>query len=90
MSKMEEYRINLMNVRSREELHEELKQTLALPPYYGGTLDALYDALSEVRGRISVSGYAEAEKTLAEYARGFRKVCEDAAAGNTALRVGKS
>ena len=36
---------------SRQGIHAELKQKLALPEYYGGNLDALNDCLGERRER---------------------------------------
>lgn len=40
--------IDLKGAKTKEELHEILKETLPLPDYYGGNLDALYDVLTEM------------------------------------------
>ena len=53
-------------------LHEELKEQLNLPDYYGGNADALHDCLSERREPVNLY--------LADWGRGeveqaLRKVC---------------
>lgn len=74
------YIIDLRNVDTREDLHALLKQALALPDYYGGNLDALYDILSEGGEEREIrflhaeeAGEALREKTIP----GLRRVCAD-------------
>ena len=52
---------------SRTGLHEELKQKLSLPEYYGNNLDALNDCLGERRER---------ELIVIENAGAFLETCE--------------
>ncbi len=54
-------------------VHRMLKTLLALPDYYGGNADALYDVLSERDERISLrilsTGGADTAATLRKIAR---------------------
>ena len=45
---MTKYIIDLRNVNSVSDAHEEIKTALHLPDYYGKNLDALNDSLSEI------------------------------------------
>ena len=36
-------------IETRDELHDSLQAQLALPEYYGRTLDALYDCLTDIQ-----------------------------------------
>ncbi len=87
MEYTDEYRVDLTEIRSREELHEKLAEELSLPEWYGGNLDALYDVFSEMQGGITFAGYEEMEGVLTDYARAFRAVCMDAAEENPRLKV---
>ena len=78
MENQKDYTLDLSNVADREQLHELLKQNLDMPDWYGRNLDALFDVLGEKQGTIRISGFDEMEKKLADYARSFRAVCEDA------------
>jgi len=84
---MMDYRIDLNGVMTKEELHERTAQALQLPGWFGGNLDALYDALTSVEADITIVGFDWIEKTLAEYARGYRMVFEDAVRENLSLMV---
>ena len=44
---MKEYRIDLSGVVRRKELHRIIRETLPVPEWYGGNLDALYDVLTD-------------------------------------------
>ena len=61
---------------SRQGIHAELKQKLALPEYYGGNLDALNDCLSERESCPALwyrkGGAAEVDSALELIARVFR------------------
>ena len=41
------YVLDALKMKTKTEAHVYLKEMLALPEYYGGNLDALYDCLSE-------------------------------------------
>ncbi len=79
----------LENIRTTRALHRYLKKALALPPYYGGNLDALYDCLLEVSEPLSlaVPSAAFAETYLQGYGPRLRQVLEDAAAANPYLKI---
>ncbi len=82
-----EYRVDLKGISSREELHERLAEALDLPPWYGKNLDALHDMMDAMEGRIVITGYDDAIKTLPRYAQGLRMVCLDATAENPDLTI---
>ena len=63
-------------MEGREGLHDELKQKLSLPEYYGNNFDALNDCLGERRER---------ELVVIEHAGQMLEACEDYALG--VLRV---
>jgi len=77
---MTEYVIDLNDVFNADELHAAVAQALPLPDYYGGTLDALYDVLTEQTEGwdIRFIGCADAEITMDKYMRKLRKMCDDA------------
>ena len=47
MSDEYQYKIDLGRIYSVDEFQDVLKENLPLPEYYGGTLDALYDVLTD-------------------------------------------
>lgn len=75
-SQKQEYDIDLAGIFSVEEMQELLKETLPLPAYYGGTLDALYDVLTDegMAWTIRFSGTATAEAILGKYMRNLKKM----------------
>ena len=82
-----EYRVNLSGITTREELHERLAEALDLPPWYGKNLDALHDMMDAMEGRIVITGYDDAIKTLPRYVQGLRMVCLDVMAENQDLTI---
>ena len=77
-----DYEIDLGRIYSVDEFQDVLRQSLPLPEYYGGTLDALYDVFTD-QGRnwsIYFTGCAEAEAILGKYMRNFKKMCQRASA----------
>ncbi len=73
------FKIDLSNVYSVDEFHDVLREELPLPEYYGGTLDALHDVLSDV-GRnwhITFTGCSDAEAILGKYFRTLRRMLKD-------------
>lgn len=70
---------------TRDQAHPYLAQVLALPDYYGGNLDALYDCLTEIVGlTISLEG-APVLRSAGGYGAHILQVLEDAAAANPGL-----
>ncbi len=64
---------------SRQGVHAELKQKLALPEYYGGNLDALNDCLGERRERelIVIEGAGAFLDADERYAAALLRVFND-------------
>ncbi|MCM1179566.1 MAG: barstar family protein [Clostridium sp.] len=71
--------LDFEGIKSREELHQYLKDALRLPDYYGNNLDALHDCMGEKKETfcISIYHFAELEKELGEYARRLIQVLTD-------------
>ncbi len=74
---MNEYHIDLKNIYSADDLHDLLREILPLPDYYGGTLDALYDVLTDegAKWTIRFTGAADAEAILGKYLRSLKRMC---------------
>ena len=72
------YEIDLNGIFSVEELQELLREKLPLPAYYGGTLDALYDVLTDegMNWNMKITGTQDAEAILGKYMRNFKKMCK--------------
>ncbi len=70
---------------SRKEAHRYLQQQLSFPDYYGCTLDALYDCLTDLdETAVTFTGMQEAEGTYFDKViRVFREAAED----NHRLRI---
>lgn len=77
---MEEYFVDLSDVSDRKSLHESLKKSLPLPPWYGSNLDALYDALTDMTDPVIIHflGWEHLLTDLPAYFGSFRRVLEDA------------
>ncbi len=77
---MNEYTIDLGFVFSADDLHNELRAVLPLPEYYGGTLDAFHDVLTD-EGRnwkITFTSASPCEAVLGKYMRSFKRMCAKA------------
>ena len=76
-------------ISTREELHAALARELALPDWYGGNLDALYDCLTDLgeETALRVVHREALEEKLGPTARGLMRVLADAEAENPWLRV---
>ena len=76
-------------ISTREELHAALARELALPDWYGGNLDALYDCLTDLGEEtvLRVVHREVLEEKLGPTARGLWRVLKDAEAENPWLQV---
>ena len=81
------YTVNLADVTSEDELHDRLGQILEAPEWYGRNMDALHDCLTDLSGRVIITGSAEAKKHLQERIDLLRQVCRDAMDENPRLWV---
>lgn len=77
---MEEYIVDLSGVTDRDSLHECLKKTLPLPPWYGSNLDALYDALTDMTDPVCIrfTGWKHLIDRMPSYFGSLRQVLNDA------------
>jgi ribonuclease inhibitor len=72
----------------RESLHAYLKQTLALPDYYGGNLDALFDCLTEMaQPTLFRFAHLNQLQTLGDYGLALVETFRDAAEENPILEL---
>ena len=80
---MKKVELDIANIHTVRALHVYLAYKLNLPTYYGGNLDALYDALGDVAEPTNlVLRGAPASDELAAYLPRLTRVLEDAAAEN--------
>lgn len=79
-----EYTIDLTKADSRKKFHEEVKNNLPCPEYYGNNLDALHDVLEEMTGevRIIFEGCDKFEQLFPGYFRSIMKLCVDISEDN--------
>ncbi len=84
-----QYFIDLSGVRSRQEIHQRLRQALPLPQWYGDNLDSLYDVLTEWNGpaELVFQNWAGAKEAGPEYMDRLRRMLGDACRENPALTV---
>lgn len=83
------YDIDLNGIYSADELHDLLRETLPLPEYYGGTLDALFDVLTAQSDgwALRFRGMAAAEAVMGKYIRSLKRMCARAAEENPKFSV---
>ena len=78
---MKKVELDIANIHTVRALHVYLAYKLNLPTYYGGNLDALYDALGDVAEPTNlVLRGAPASDEMAAYLPRLTRVLEDAAA----------
>ena len=82
---MEEKIIDCTKIHSQEDLHEMFRQILCFPDWYGGNLDALYDCLTEISGKVRLLDWEVVEDRLGAYGKKAKKVIAAAAVHNTDL-----
>lgn len=73
---------------TRAAAHDELTRALALPAHYGRNLDALWDALGEVEGRVTLTHTDALLEALGAYGAELIKTLYDAARDNPGLEFG--
>lgn len=80
---MKTIEINLGNVRTREEFHEEVSQKLNFPDYYGRNLDAMYDCLTDIMEPVEINFYGvekcrESSSEMSKYIESLKRMLADA------------
>lgn len=85
---MKKVELDITNIHTVRALHVYLAYRLELPAYYGGNLDALYDALRNIASptNIVLRG-APAGEEMAAYLPRLAQVLEDAAQENANLEL---
>ena len=66
------YTIDFSNVTYYMEIHHIIREALDFPEYYGGSLDALWDCLTDMVGRpvhIEIIGLEVIERKFGDYAK---------------------
>ncbi len=82
---MEEKIIDCSRIHSQEDLHKHFRETLSFPDWYGNNLDALYDCLTEISGKVRLLDWETAEHRLGPYGTKAKKVIAAAALHNADL-----
>ena len=77
-----EYIIDLSGVSTEEDVQERLSESLPLPDYYGGNLDALYDVLTEYGDgwHVIVMNTDDVDDDVRQYIDDMLEVFEEASA----------
>ncbi|MBR3146879.1 MAG: barstar family protein [Eubacterium sp.] len=78
----DEYIIDLAGVETEEDVQDRLMESLPLPDYYGGNLDALYDVLTEMGDgwHLIIVGTDDVSEEIRPYVEELIDVCSDASA----------
>ena len=86
---MRTVKLELEKMNGLMALHSYLHQALELPEYYGTTLDALYDCLTEIseETELIVPAKVESDEYLGWYGKQLLQVMQDAAAENGRLHI---
>ena len=82
---MEEKIIDCSQIETREDLHRIFRETLSFPEWYGNNLDALYDCLESISGKVRLLDWETAEARLGTYGQKAKKAIATAALHNTDL-----
>jgi len=82
---MEEKIIDCNQIHSKDDLHRIFRESLSFPEWYGDNLDALYDCLCEISGKVRLLDWETAEARLGAYGQKAKKVIATAALHNTNL-----
>ena len=85
---MKKIELDIAHIHTVRALHVYLAYRLDLPAYYGGNLDALYDALGEIASPTTlILRGAPASEEMAAYLPRLTQVLEDAAQENPKLKL---
>ena len=84
---MEEKIIDCNQIHSKDDLHRIFRESLSFPEWYGDNLDALYDCLCEISGKVRLLDWETAEARLGAYGQKAKKVIATAALHNTNLNL---
>ena len=86
---MVEVRINGETILHKTMLHDDLKEALHFPRWYGKNLDALYDCLTDLSEDtvLLLSNRSSLQQNLGVYEERFERVLRQAAAKNPHLTV---
>ena len=87
MNGYKNYEIDLTGTASVSEFHERIRQGIPVPDYYGDNLDALYDVLSSMRGRLIIKGSEVIDEDISDYIDKFRAMCSDVRGNNPLLEI---
>lgn len=81
--------IDVGSITNRDELHDLLAASLALPAWYGRNLDALYDCLTAITEEtlLIFTGWDTMQAQLGRYAAGTRRALVAADRRNGRLTV---
>lgn len=82
---MEEKIIDCTEIYTQEDLHRFFREVLSFPAWYGNNLDAMYDCLTEISGKVRLLDWETAENRLGSYGKKAKKVIAAAALHNTKL-----
>ena len=82
---MEEKIIDCSRIQTKEDLHRIFRESLSFPAWYGNNLDALYDCLTELSGKVRLLDWDSAEARLGTYGEKAKKVIATAALHNSKL-----
>lgn len=83
------FEIDLSGVDTYGEFHTRIKNALELPEYYGENLDALYDVLTELGGKWSITFQhtREMEEALPKYVEKLQRLFADACRERPGLEI---
>ena len=75
-----EYTIDLGFVFSADDLYNEIEAILPVPDYFGRTLDAFHDVLTDegAHWKITFTSVSACEAVLGKYMRSFKRMCAKA------------
>ena len=82
---MDEKIIDCTQIKTPEDLHRIFREALSFPEWYGSNLDALYDCLTALSGKVRLLEWETAEVRLGSYGAKAKKVIATAALHNTDL-----
>ena len=82
---MEGKNIDCTQIQTLEDFHRIFREILCFPEWYGNNLDALYDCLTGISGKVRLLDWETAEVRLGAYGKKAKKVIAAAALHNTGL-----